>query len=150
MFLNATSVKSVASVSTRCFCYMIPESALNTKKNTLAGRVCPPKMMEDFKLSLVGNGFHIGIIALLLGHGLYQHGLVEQAPSPVDITFAFLRKHHPTLVSAYSERCHAWYGKGFTAPNTLSGKLVLEQHLVTVGNDVESSSLATTLAHPIA
>ena len=107
-----------------------------------------PRQYENQRLSLLGESFHCGTMAYLLGHALYQHGLLAQPPSS-DIVMCQLalassvatpgshKKHQRPKRVAEGER---W------RPPTAEEQMVVEllRRQTHVGNDIRSTGIFGT------
>ena len=76
----------------REFVHFVPRDFTAPIHGKVEGRAVDPQTKFDFQACCIGNGFHVGVAALLMGCGLYHYKHIDSIPSPAEVAMRFLQK----------------------------------------------------------
>ncbi len=88
----------------REFMHMMPPGFRRPTDNKLGWLVAKGRAAENFRCSLLGNGFHIGIVAWLWCQMLRTHGLIECQVTVAQIGLLLVSKHHRDMLPIFEQK----------------------------------------------
>ena len=103
-FKNEHDQLVVANSDLREFLHWLPPGHTKLADNKIAKRAASEWDLENFRCSAVGNGFHVGVVAFIIGNGLYAKGLLDHPISPGMLAVKFLEKDKADFLDVFKEK----------------------------------------------